>query len=127
MSRTSPAICDDGPVTNALDSIEWISLRDAAEQLGLSTGKVRRLVEERALLGLKRGPELQIPARFIKAGEPLPGLRGTVIMLLDAGLDERESLDWLFAEDDALGGSPVDALEQGRKTQVRHAVQLLGL
>lgn len=127
MSRSAPPICDDGEVTNVLDSIDLLPLRDAAEQLGLPPGKVRRLVEERALLAVKRGPELRIPARFIRNGEPLAGLRGTVILLLDAGFDEREALEWLFAEDDALGAAPVAALEQGRKTQVRHSVQLLGL
>lgn len=123
---TAAGICDDIGVTNDLDAIEFLPLGEAAERLGLPVGRVRRLVEEHALLGVKRGPELRIPARFIKDGEPLAGLRGTVILLLDSGFDEREALEWLFAEDDGLGAEPVAALEQGRKTQVRHAVQLLG-
>ncbi|CAG7845742.1 DNA-binding protein [Pseudoclavibacter triregionum] len=114
-------------MTNVLDSIEWITLRDAADALGLPPGKVRRLIEDRALLAMKRGGDLCIPARFLKNGEPLPGLRGTLILLHDSGFSERESLDWLFAEDDGLGQTPVDALWVGRKTQVRHAVQLLGV
>lgn len=125
-AQTRP-ICDDERVSNALQSIEWVTVREVADELGISPGKVRRLIEERHFIAQKRGKELCIPAAMVKDGAPLSGLRGTVILLLDTGMDEQEALEWLFSEDDALGETPIAALTAGRKTNVRHSVQLLGM
>ncbi|MBN6778771.1 excisionase family DNA-binding protein [Pseudoclavibacter alba] len=114
-------------MTNVLDSLNWLTHREVADLLGLPQGKVRRLVEEHSLLGMKRGRDYCIPADFLLHDEPLAGLRGTLILLLDGGFSEQEALEWLFGEDESLGESPVSSLRRGRKTQVRHAVQLLGL
>lgn len=120
------SIWEHGPVSTASDR-EWLTLPQVAEAIGLSAGKVGRLVQEHHLLARRIDGEPRVPKDFIVNGEPLVGLRGTVILLLDGGLREDEVLDWLLEEEETLGAAPVDALRQGRKTQVRHSVQLLGL
>ncbi|MGO2113118.1 MAG: Rv2175c family DNA-binding protein, partial [Pseudoclavibacter sp.] len=108
-------------------SREWLTLAQVGELLGLSAGKVSRLVQERHLLSIRIDREPRVPADFIKDGETLSGLRGTLILLFDAGLGDDEVMNWLLSEDDTLGAAPVDALREGRKTQVRHSVQLLAI
>lgn len=114
-------------VSDLFSTREWLSIPQVAETLGLSTGKVRRLIEERYLLARRIDGEPRVPKDFLKDGEPLPGLRGTLTLLFDARLRDDEVFSWLFTVDETLGAAPVDALQQGRKTQVRHSVQLLAI
>lgn len=125
---------------------EWLTLPDLAGVLGLDLGKVRRLLQDRHLVGVKRGERtiFQVPARFVvdAANQP-PGtglagakasggttgkavlgtLRGTVVLLSDAGFTDAEVIEWLFTPDEALGATPVDALIAGRRAEVRRQAQ----
>lgn len=105
---------------------EWLTLDQVADQLGLSTGKIRRLIEEHVLFAVKIDKEPKVPAHLIVAGEPLSSIRGTLLMLLDLGLDIHEAIDWLYTENDDLGEMPIDALLKGHKAPVRRAAQTLG-
>lgn len=120
-------ICDDGTVTDVYSSRTWLSLRETADLLGVSTGRISQLIRDRALFAIRIDREPRIPADFIGDGEPIAGLRGTLIMLFDAGLTDDEVMRWMLSEDETLGVAPVDALREGRKTQVRHSVQLLAI
>jgi hypothetical protein len=105
----------------------WLPLPDVAELLNTEVGKVRRMLQERALIGLRRGERriLCVPAELLKDGEPLPDLQGTLVVLADAGFSDEEALRWLFT-DDAYPGAPVDALRTGiSKTEVRRRAQAL--
>ncbi len=106
---------------------EWLPLPDVAERIGLDVGKVRRLLQDRCLVGIRRGERnvLSVPAALIIDGAPLPELRGTLTVLADSGYDDEASLRWLFTPDDTLPGTPVDALRAGRKTEVRRRAQAL--
>lgn len=114
-------------MTDLTSSRTWLTLREAADQLGVSTGRVSQLLRDRALLSMRIEREPRIPADFIVDGEPVAGLRGTLILLGDAGLEDDEIMTWMLTDDATLGAAPVDALRQGRKTQVRHSVQLLAI
>lgn len=114
-------------VSDSSNERQWLTIPEVAEQLGLSKGKVSRLVEERLLLARRIDGEPRIPADFIHQGEPLHGLRGTLTLLFDGGLADDEVLDWMLTQDETLGQAPVDALRSGRRTSVRHSVQMLGL
>ncbi len=133
---------NDTPDT-ALDSLvgQWLTLPDVAEALGLDVGKVRRLVGDRHLVGVKRGERttFQVPAAFLVpatgaaadgaadgAQEVLPSLRGTVLVLADAGYSDDEILRWLFDVEPSLGEAPIAALRSGRKSVVRRIAQTLG-
>ena len=106
---------------------EWYTIPQAAAELGVSTGRVSTLIEDKQLLSFRIEREPRIPQEFIKDGEPLAGLRGTLFLLGDAGLGAHDQMVWLLSVDETLGVAPLDALVQGRKTQVRHAVQLLAI
>ena len=93
--------------------------------LGVSTSRVRRLFEDRILLAERRDGVLKVPADFLKDREPLHELRGTLMVLADAGFSDDEAMHWLLGEDDSLGAAPVDALRQGRKSEVRRVAQSL--
>jgi len=102
--------------TPAFDSVEWLTVPDLVEALGVSQSKVRRLLEERHLVGIRRdnGP-LAVPSSFIRDGNPLTELHGTIIVLSDLHFSDEEILVWLLEVDDTLGVAPIDALWAGRK------------
>jgi hypothetical protein len=109
---------------------EWLTLPDLAETLDIEVGKARGLVRDRYVVGIKRGPNnaFQVPAKFVLPevdGRPgvIPTLRGTVIVLSDAGFTEEEILEWLFTPNDELGELPVDALINGKRAAVRRVAQ----
>lgn len=120
----------------------WLTVPDVAEMLGVDPGKVRRLVQERRLVAVRRGtpPVLSVPAAFLVAGHlanpaapdrPSPdrpwavlaALQGTLTVLGDDGFSDEETVAWLFAVEDSLGVAPIEALRAGRKTEVRRVAQ----
>ena len=105
---------------------EWLTVPDLVEMLGVTPGKVHRLIEDRILLGVREDGVYRIPADFLRDGEPLHELRGTVMVLLDAGFSDEEALSWLIEPSEDLGGTaPIDALRSGRKAEVRRVAQSL--
>jgi hypothetical protein len=104
----------------------WLTIPDLVEQLGLPLNKVRRLIEDRALLSARVDGVVKVPAAFLAGSEPLSELRGTIVVLSDAGFSDDEAIHWLLSDEDSLGVSPVDALKAGRKAEVRRVAQALG-
>jgi excisionase family DNA binding protein len=113
------------PVNDVLASVPAISFDEAAELLGISVGKVRRLVEEHSLISFRRGVDKVIPAETIVDGEPLHSLRGTIVLLLDCGVSLQEGIEWLYQPNDLLGETPMASLLAGHKSPVRRAAQML--
>ncbi len=103
----------------------WLTLPDLVEVLGEPLGRVRRLLDDKHLIGSRREGPLKVPALFIVDGRPLTSLRGTVIVLGDAGFSDDEAIDWLLSRDETIGARPIDALRAGRKTEVRRVAQTL--
>ncbi|HEY0216010.1 MAG TPA: Rv2175c family DNA-binding protein [Cellulomonas sp.] len=124
----------------------WLTLPDVADELGIDVGKVRRLLKEGRLAGVRRGdpPILSVPAAFlvpVDAVNPsadeyadedaetpratvLASLQGTLSVLTDAGFSAGDAIVWLFTDDDSLPGRPVDSLRSGHnKTEVRRRAQ----
>lgn len=102
---------------------DWLSVPEVAERLSLSPSAVRRLIEERHLIGVRpgTGTGVRVPAVFLGEDGPLPALRGTFVVLADGGMDDEEILRWLFTADASLPveGAPIDAIRAGFKTEVR--------
>ena len=119
-----PILRDMGPLSVSTDN--WLTIPELVELLGVPQGKVRRLLEERILLGTRVDGVLKVPSEFIVDGEPLGDLRGTLVVLADAGFSDDESLHWLLGDEDSLGTTPVAALQAGRKAEVRRVAQALG-
>ncbi|SKC72921.1 Rv2175c family DNA-binding protein [Krasilnikoviella flava] len=117
----------------ALESLvdEWLTLPDVAEALGTPVSKVRGLVSERTLVGIKRGERntFQVPAVFLVTDDGAPHvlgtLRGTVLVLSDVGLDDAAILRWLFETEPSIGSSPIRELRAGRRAEVRRVAQAL--
>jgi hypothetical protein len=105
----------------------WIPVDEVATRFGVSTGRVRRLIEDRHLLAERRDGVLSVPEVFLAGDEPLRELRGTIILLGDGGYDDPAAIDWLLEPDDSLGVAPIDALRAGRKAEVRRVAQALAL
>ncbi len=106
---------------------DWLTVPEAAERLGVDLAKVRQLLRERKLLGVREGGVLRVPAAFIQDGAVLKGLPGALNVLADAGFTDDEALRWLFTADDSLPGSPVQALTENRGTEVKRRAQALAL
>ncbi len=117
----------------------WLPLPDVAERLGTDVGRVRRLVQERALLALRFGERgiRGVPERFLievdGRWQVVPALAGTVVVLGDSGFSDEEAVRWLFTPDESLAGlgtgtpprTPIDALVAGHKTEIRRRAQSL--
>ncbi|GAB3169301.1 Rv2175c family DNA-binding protein [Myceligenerans halotolerans] len=122
MSTTTP----DGPDLDALVD-EWLTLPDLADALGIDFGRARRLVRDRHVVAIKHGDRSvwQVPAGFLHDGEVIGTLRGTIVLLTDAGFKDPEIIAWLHEHEESLGMSPLDALRQGQRAQVRRVAQAL--
>lgn len=107
---------------------EWLSQDEVARRLGVSPGHVRQLLRSRELVAVRRAPGRQpeIPAGFVSGDHILKGLAGALTLLEDAGYDAGESIRWLMSADEALGGSPLDALAANRSKAVHRQAQVLG-
>ncbi len=109
----------------------WLTVPEAAELQGVGLSEVRRQLQERHLVGVRRGPHraVYVPAAFVTAQGPRPELRGTITVLADGGLGDVDILQWLFAPDPTLRvpGSPMDSLLAGHKTEVRRRAMELAL
>lgn len=104
----------------------WLTVPELVDLLGVPQGRVRRLIEDYVLLATRIDGVVKVPADFLRDGEPLHELRGTVIVLHDAGFSDDEAMRWLLDEDETLGAAPIDALRAGRKAEVRRVAQALG-
>lgn len=107
-------------------AIDWLTIPDLTEMLGLKVSQVRRLIEDRSLLASRVDGVWKVPAPFIVDGEPMHELRGTIIVLGDSGFTDEEAMTWLLKPEASLGISPVEALKAGRKAEVRRVAQALG-
>ena len=105
--------------------LEWLTLPDLVERTGESLGRVKRLLDEKYLVGSRRTGVFAVPALFLLEDRPVASLRGTIIVLQDAHFSDDEIIDWLLAEEESIGVAPIDALRQGRKSEVRRVAQSL--
>lgn len=103
----------------------WLTIPDLVEILGVGVSKVRRLIEDRSLLATRIDGVWCVPDVFLRDNEPLPELKGTLILLADSGYSDDEAMHWLLSDEESLGVSPIDALRAGRKAEVRRVAQAL--
>ena len=115
----------DGGRVSTTDDTSWLTIPDLTEILGLKVSQVRRLIEDRVLLARRVDAVWRVPELFIREGEPLGELRGTIMLLGDLGFTDDEAIDWLLSPEESLGASPIDALRAGRKAEVRRIAQAL--
>lgn len=108
-----------------------MTVPEYAEALQISISQVRELLRERHLVAARRGENnaLYLPAGQLVDGENGPEIlatvRGTIIVLADAGMSDTEIAEWLVTENEELGESPLAALRSGKRAPVRRAAQSL--
>lgn len=126
--RSVPGECNSCWVTADAPSrieTEWLTLPELVEVLGEPLGRVRRFLDESQLIGSRRDGALRVPAVFVVDGHPIASLKGTVIVLHDAGFSDDEAIDWLLTSEESIGIPPIEALIAGRKAEVRRVAQAL--
>ncbi|MGW6914044.1 Rv2175c family DNA-binding protein [Kitasatospora sp. NPDC054939] len=108
---------------------EWTYLPDISERWGVQVTEVRNLVKKGELLAVRRGPNksLQVPAAFITDDGLVKHLIGTLTVLRDSGFSDEEILAWMFTEDPSLPGTPIQALQENRATEVKRRAQAMAL
>ena len=107
------------------DQTDWLTVPDLVELLGQTPSRIRRLIDDRHLLAKRVEGVLKVPAVFLRDDAPVPELHGTAMVLADAGFTDEEALEWMLAEEDSLGTTPIAALRAGRKSEVRRVAQAL--
>ena len=106
---------------------EWLTIPEVAEKLNLPLGKIHRLIEEHSLIEYRINGVRKVPIDAIKDGEPLPNLRGTVLVLLDSGFSVEGAIEWLYSYEDSLKSTPMAALIAGKKAEIRRLAQALAI
>jgi hypothetical protein len=107
------------------DEIQVLPVAEVAAQLKIPVSRVHQLVRDGHLLSFRRGGDVVIPADFLDGQVPVKGLPGTVTVLRDGGFTDKDVLRWLFAEDDSLPGTPIEALRSNRGREVKRRAQAM--
>ena len=105
-ARGAPRGCDSGGVTEeSVPVVEtaWLTMPDLVEVLGEPLGRVRRLLDDRHLIGSKRTGVFAVPEVFVVDGAPLNRVLAQVYDALD------------------LPDLAAEAAARARRTQERHA------
>lgn len=113
-------------MTDVFSGRQWLTIPDLVELLGVGQSRVRRLIEDKQLLAVRVDGVLKVPADFLRDGEPLTELRGTLYVLSDDGFSDDDAMKWLLSVEESLQAAPIDALRAGRKAEVRRVAQSLG-
>lgn len=106
---------------------DWLTIPEIAERLDLIVTRVHNLLSENSLLAL-RDPQTnvrKVPALFMNGDKVLESLKGTLTVLKDSGFTDEEAIVWLYTNDESLPGRPIDALHDGRKTEIRRRASAL--
>jgi len=120
---------ESDPLRREVDQLvgRWLSLPEVAEVIGGDVTRVRSLLDDGALLAVRRGRPrvLSVPAALVEP-QPLPGLAGTLTVLGDAGYADLEALRWLFSPQPTLDqDTPVARLRAGQRAEIRRLAQAL--
>lgn len=111
-----------------MTDMTWLPLPDVAERCLVTVIDVREWLREGRVVAVRRGENNVwcVAEEFLADGGPLAMLRGTITVLRDARLTDEEIVEWLAADHELLGMSPIAALRDGRRARVRAAAQALG-
>jgi hypothetical protein len=112
--------------SHIVEPAQWLALPDIAERLDIPVNRVRQMIRENALIALRRDGVLRVPAELVAGRAVLKHLPGVLTLLHDAGYTDEEVFRWLYTRDDTLPGVPVEALADGRATEVKRRAQALG-
>lgn len=103
----------------------WLTVPDISEMLKINVLKVRQLFNDGVLVAIRRGERnvLSVPAGFLDVDKVVKHLTGTITVLRDNGFSDIEVVRWLHTPDDSLPGTPVQALQENRGSEVKRRAQ----
>jgi excisionase family DNA binding protein len=107
------------------EPIDWLTVPEVAERLGVPVTRVHQLVRDGTLAGVRDDGVLRIPGGFLTGDAVVKALPGVLTLLRDAGFSVEEAVRWLHTADDTLPGTPVDALRGDRGREVKRRAQAL--
>jgi hypothetical protein len=107
------------------DEVEALPIAAIAARLNVPVSRVQQMVRDGHLLAAKRDGSLVVPLDFLDGLVVVKGLPGTITVLRDGGFSDAEILDWLFAEDTSLPGTPIAALRSNRGREVKRRAQAM--
>ncbi len=107
--------------------MELLSLPLLADRMGVPVTRVHQYVRDGELI-VVHGPDgvRSIPADFVDGGAVVKSLPSVIRLLRDARFTDAEIVDWLFADDDSLPGTPIGALRANRGTEIKRRAQAAG-
>ncbi len=104
---------------------EMLSYTEAADRMGISVAGVKQLITELKLLSIRTEQGLVVPADSLDGTLPVKHLSGVLTLLHDAGYSPEQSYTWLTTPDEALPGTPLNALHENRATEIKRRAQAL--
>ena len=107
------------------ENVDWLTVPDVAERLGVPVTRVHQLLRDGGLAGMRVAGVLRVPAAFLRDDAVVKGLSGVLTLLHDGGYDDEATIRWLHTPDDTLPGTPVEALRADRGREVKRRAQAL--
>lgn len=111
------------------ENVATLPAAEAAQLLSIPVSRVAQLVRDGQLLSLRRDGDVVVPADFFHTTDEgtviVKGLSGTIIVLRDGGYNDGDILRWLFAVEDSLPGTPIEALQAGRHREIKRRAQAM--
>jgi Rv2175c C-terminal domain of unknown function len=114
------------PVDDEIAPIEFVTVPEVAESLGVDIPRVHQYVRDGHLLLVRTDGVARIPAAFIFEGVVVKGLPGVIQLLRDGNYRDDEILSWLYRIDPSLPGTPIQALRENRGTEIKRRAQAAG-
>ena len=107
------------------ENVDWLTVPDVAERLGVPVTRVHQLLRDGGLAGMRVAGVLRVPAAFLRDDAVVKGLSGVLTLLHDGGYDDEAAIRWLHTPDESLPGSPVEALQADRSREVKRRAQAM--
>ncbi len=109
------------------DEVKALGVAEVAQRLTVPATRVHQMIRDGSLLGVRREGALVVPEDFLDGTGVVKGLPGTITVLRDGGYGDGEIMRWLFAEDESLPGTPIEALRGNRGREVKRRAQAMAL
>ncbi len=106
--------------------MEMLTVPELAARLEIEEVHVRSMIKDGQLLAVRQDNVPMVAARELDGAEPVKHLPAVLRLLRDAKYSDDEAFVWLTTEDASLPGSPLEALQENRATEVKRRAQALG-